>query len=158
MKQHFLNLTNGIEALVREKEIENYHFIRIQSTACEQKRWDHILLDLDNHFLMCLALGHECIVYDYSARKEIPRSFYQGMEYIKYVLNKCWFDTEIICPKGMHTYFKEVYRTLKPTTLSKIKYYRKFVHTEELHLTLVSGQTDRDGDYEYYTEILKSRS
>lgn len=37
MIYHFINLTNGIEA-IEEHHLTDYRFIRIQSTACEQSR------------------------------------------------------------------------------------------------------------------------
>ena len=35
-------------------------FVRIQSTACEQQRFEAILQDLDSNLLLHLALGHWC--------------------------------------------------------------------------------------------------
>ena len=64
----YLNLTNGIEALEILKPA-NLRFVRIQSTACEQKRWDFILQDLDYSFLMDIALGENVTVVDYIAKK-----------------------------------------------------------------------------------------
>lgn len=83
--RHFLNLTNGIEALpllecfgipyrwvgityetmFQECEAANadkssclHSFVRIPSTWCEQQRFDLILANLDSSFLLQLALGH----------------------------------------------------------------------------------------------------
>ena len=55
--KYFINLTNGIEALPTVDG--DVSFIRIQSTACEQKRWDFLIQDLDNNFYTWLALGYE---------------------------------------------------------------------------------------------------
>ena len=41
---------------------------------------------------MNLAVGNTCIVYDYSQNKEMPRALYQGLEYIKFILYKRWFN------------------------------------------------------------------
>ena len=73
---NYINLTNGVEAISTLQG--DYRFIRIQSTVCEQKLWDRLIQDLDYDFLMNLALGHKCIVYDFGARKPIPRAVYQG--------------------------------------------------------------------------------
>ena len=44
MVKVYLNLTNGIEFLDNElMQARVYDFIRIQSTACEQKRWDFVI-------------------------------------------------------------------------------------------------------------------
>ena len=110
MIKHFINLTNGIEAIPLVKD--NYSFIRIQSTTCEQKRWDFLIQDLDNNLLMNLALGNKCIVYDFGARKKVSRALYQGVELLKFVLNKRWLDIDIVPNvKGhnCHTYFTEIY-------------------------------------------------
>lgn len=75
---------------------DDYRSIRIQSTICEQKNWDRLIQDLDYDFLMNLALGHKCVVYDFGAKKPIPRAVYQGLEFVKYVLNSRWLDQEYI--------------------------------------------------------------
>lgn len=93
MIKNYVNLTNGIEALQQYK-LAHYAFIRIQSTACEQHSWDKILQDLDYDFLMNVALGNECVIYDYGTRKPVPRAIYQGVEFIKYVLNRFWYNVE----------------------------------------------------------------
>jgi len=152
---YFLNLTNGIEALDIFPE---HSFIRIQSTACEQKRWGFLLNELDYNFLLNLALGNRCIVVDYSARKEIPRSIYQGVEWIKYALNVLWFNKEIIpLVKGNDCtiYFRQALKTLNNQTKKKIKYFRKFLHTQEIFLESFSGRTSKDGDYNYYRDLLR---
>ena len=91
--KHYFNLTNGIEAL-EHIDIDNnqYGVIRIQSSWCERKEWLKILQDLDYDFLLNLAIGNECIVYDYGAKKDTSRAIYQGIEWIKYTLNRFWFD------------------------------------------------------------------
>lgn len=45
---NYINLTNGVEAIPMLKFWnEDYRFIRIQSTICEQKNWDRLIQDLD---------------------------------------------------------------------------------------------------------------
>ena len=65
MDKHFINLTNGIEAI---PFLDNYEFVRIPSTYCEAKAWDKLMLSLDSNFLMNLAVGNTCIIYDYSQK------------------------------------------------------------------------------------------
>lgn len=92
-KINYINLTNGIEAIPILSE--GYHFIRIQSTQCEQKHWDRVIQELDYDFLINAALGNECVIYDYGARKPNARAMYQGVEFIKYVLHRRWLGARI---------------------------------------------------------------
>ena len=43
-------------------------FTRIQSTACEQQRFEHLLEQLDPGLLLALALGRCCCVWDCGSR------------------------------------------------------------------------------------------
>ena len=154
-RKNFVNLTNGIEAI---PHIEGeYAFIRIQSTACEQKRWDYVLQDLDYTFLMALALGQEVVVYDFGARKDVPRAVYQGLSLVRYVLNRRWLGidaTPFVRGHNVHRYFDEVYRGLDGRTFKKLDYFRKFLRTDRLNLVEVTAATDRDSQYEWYREVL----
>jgi hypothetical protein len=76
MACEFINLSSGIAWLESDSPPASPHFIRIRSTACEQKRWSFIIEDLDYAFLMGLASGEPCIVYDASARKAVSRAIY----------------------------------------------------------------------------------
>lgn len=164
--KRYINLTNGIEAI--EGINGSYNFIRIQSTMCEQKNWDRIIQELDYTFLMDLALGNECVVYDYGARKPIPRAMYQGLEFIKYTLNKRWLDKEYVpnvsrsnrernyndCSK----YFYECYKSLDNRTKKKLDYFMQFLNTDEIKLSYISQATIHDGDKEFYRRILIDKS
>lgn len=155
--KHYLNLTNGIESLPSLPPGEPFGFVRIQSTACEQKRWDFLLSDLDNDFLLHLAIGTRCVIHDFSSRKNVPRAIYQGVEMIRYVLYKHWLRTSITCTVhrvNTTRYFAEVYRELKPPTLKKLSYFRKFLLTDRIRLDALPGRTDYDGNYELYREML----
>ena len=80
-KKYFLNLTNGIEALKFFKIPYNeINFIRIQSSHLESGAFEKILLTLDSNFLMWLAMGFECIVYDFGAKSEKTKALYYGLE------------------------------------------------------------------------------
>jgi hypothetical protein len=154
---YYINLTNGIE-MIDKLELRDYRFMRIQSTACEQKRWDFILQDLDYDFLMNLALGNPVVVYDLSSKKYMPRSIYQGIPWIKYALNRVWFkkETEVYVKSNNVTdYFKNIYNGLDKKTLVKLKYFRKFLFTSKLNLYAYSTKTDNDGNFEYFRKVLK---
>ena len=159
MVKVYLNLTNGIEFLDNElMQARVYDFIRIQSTACEQKRWDFVIQDLDYGFLMDIALGYDVYVVDFGASKDTSRAVYQGVEFIKYVLNRRWLNTTIVSKvrgNDCSNYFDECYRNLDKRTLKKLDYFKKFLLTESINLYGQSQSTSKDGDYEYYKNILK---
>lgn len=170
MIKHYINLTNGIEAIT-QYNLKDYSFIRIQSTACEQHLWNKIILDLDNDFLMNVALGNECIIYDYGANKPVPRAIYQGVEFIKFALIKAWFcitPNRVYISKGIKTrngsmdvskYFDSAYNLLSKEALKKIKYFRTFINpvlyeTQSLNIGCVTSSTIHDGNKTYYTYLL----
>ena len=154
--KYFINLTNGIE-FVEDLISYDIYFVRIQSTACEQKRWEFILNDLDYTFLMYIALGYICIVLDTSAHKQVSRALWQGLEWIKFVLNKVWFDREektFVRKNDVTKYFKEQYNLLDKKTLKRLKYFRKFLNTNNIDLRYISKQTMNDGNYKLFNNIL----
>lgn len=153
----YLNLTNGLEAL--PQFYKDYKTIRIQSTACEQKRWDYILSDLDNGFLFDLAIGKNCFIIDYSQRKQSPRALFQGVEWIRFVLYKIWLQKEykpMVRGNDSTKYFLDIFKTIKPNTIKKIKYYQKFVRCNEINIITISGKTKNDGDFEFYNQLIKN--
>lgn len=159
---NYLNLTNGIEAI--PKLNVEYRFIRIQSTACEVKKWDNLIQDLDYDFLMNLALGHKCIVYDFGARKPVPRAVYQGLEFVKYVLNRRWLNKEYITnvnrskdinrKNNCNTYFAKCYEHLEDRAKKKLDYFIPYINTDTINLECITDSTEHDGDREFYREIL----
>lgn len=155
----YINLTNGIEFIPELNQDSSLKVVRIQSTACEQKRWDFILQDLDYTFLLDLALGNTVTVVDYGANKPVPRACYQGLEWVRYALNKCWFGKEekaVVRGCDSTNYFRECYAKLDKRTLKKLEYFKKFLMTNEIHLEYRTKSTDRDGDYNYYKVILNT--
>lgn len=156
---HFLNLTNGIEAIQRYELIYNIQFIRIQSCYIEENLYEDILIDLDHNFLMSLALGKKCIVYDFGAKAKTSKAIYIGIEWVRYVLNKRWFAKEtrlIIKNKDVTEYFYKTYYTkLTKRTKKRIDYYKKFLLTENLNLLTITDSTTNDNKPEIYKEIIK---
>jgi len=156
---HFINLTNGIEAIKEYNlNMDKISFIRIQSTWCEQKLWDDILFTLSDDFLMKLALGYHCIIYDYSNKKTKPRAIKQGVEWIKYAIIRNWFDETYSLPmylKSAQPYFKQQYKLLSKKTHKKLRYFKKFLLTDKITIETVSWKTVLDGKYDKYKEILK---
>ena len=162
MKKHYINLTNGIEA-INEYKLSDYSFIRIQSTACEQKLWDKIILDLDYDFLMNVAIGNECVVYDYGTNKPIPRAIYQGLQFVIFVLQKLWCgqaDDVYVSRRvngtrhKVNDYFENCFRSLSDQAIKKIKYFRPFFKGK-VDIHFVTKATTHDGNKTYYVQQLE---
>lgn len=155
----FINLTNGIEAIEKHKfEMESVYFLRIQSSHCESHKWEKMLLELDSNFLMSLALGYRCLVYDYGAQAEISKAIYFGLEWIRYFLNRRWLGritNPIVKGKNISNYFEGQYEHISKQTRKHIDYYKKYLFTEEIHLEGISSTTLHDNHSEYYREILR---
>ena len=156
--QLYLNLTNGLDVLPLLTH-QYYKVIRIQSTACEQKRWDFILSDLDHNLLFDLAIGQVCYIVDCSHTGKMTRALYQGLEWIRYALTRYWLDKPYKpLVKGMNVekYFSKMYEEkVSKQTFNKLKYYKKFLLTEEIRLVPISWETEHDGDYEYFKKIVE---
>jgi len=156
--RHFINLTNGIQA-IEDYELTDVRFIRIQSTACEQKRWEDILMHLSDDFMISAALGHRCVVYDYGANKSVPRAIWQGLEWVKFGLWRAWWGRPYR-PIGraitMEPYFAEQYRKLSPRARARLAYFARYCRPEEqpLLISSITGPTVRDGDKTYYVGLL----
>jgi hypothetical protein len=155
--RHFVNLTNGIQA-IEDYDLRDFRFIRIQSTACEQKRWEEILLSLSDDFLMSAANGAECIVYDYGANKTIPRAVWQGLEWVKYSLRRRWHGLEH-GPQGRAAtsgmYFAENYGRLSKRAKARLDYFSRYIFGP-LRVSALTSATSRDGDTEWYVNAVSS--
>ena len=110
---YYLNLTNGLLALEKQY-FSQINVIRIQSTKLELGQFEDVVQDLDYDFLLHLALGYNCYIFDYTkrGRNKKPRAIWQGLEWVKYVLNRIWFDQETISDNGMHIHFQHQYAQL----------------------------------------------
>jgi hypothetical protein len=139
---NFINLTNGLLAIDLYK-LEDYRYIRIQSTWCEQKRWEDILWTLSDDFLMAAAKGDICYVFDFSEHRKCTRAVWQGLEWIKFVLNKRWYGTNYTLvgrAKCSGKYFQEQYDKLSKGVKNRIDYYQKFCGYE--HHVFIHGITE----------------
>jgi len=156
MTLHYINLTNGLEFI--DDLAPPLRFTRIQSTACEQKRWAQIINDLDNDLLVNLALGNECIIYD-CGQKGTPRAIWQGVPWIRYALTRAGLRRECPClvRGGVNcmAYFNKIYGEVYPQFAPRLKYFGKFLNTDEIRITGKWKNTINDGKYEYYAEIIK---
>ncbi len=157
--QKYLNLTNGLEYL---NEVGEYKVIRIQSTLCEAKCWDKLVNDLDYNFLLDLAQGNTVEIYDTSSKKNMSRALYQGVEFIRYVLLRRWFDSKpyeipaIVNGHNVTEYFETEYKKLSKDTKKKLDYIKKFVTGHGIYIKRICKKSFYDGKYEYFRESLIS--
>lgn len=155
MQVNYFNLTNGLEFL---EEIKDFKFVRIQSTLCEAKCWDKLILDLDYNFLIDLAQGNTVYVYDTSRNKKQSRAIYQGLEFIRYVLYRKWLNVQIeayVKHNKVTDYFEIQYNSLSVAAKKKLDYVKKFLNTNEIKLQGYCKKSLHDGQYEYFKNILK---
>jgi hypothetical protein len=154
---HFVNLTTGIE---RYKQLNdgtrNVQFLRIQSTHGEGKHFNMVLDQLDNNFLMNLALGKRCIVYDAGSRRSDGRSrvVWQLIPYIEFVLRRLWFDdyqsNMVITPNAtirlnVTEEFDKYFRLLTKKQRVRLKYFRKFLITDSINIQTEFWLSEIDG-------------
>jgi hypothetical protein len=147
-EKHYINLTNGIEFL-DQLDHRTACFIRIQSTHCEQKRYEDIIMSLSDDLLMHLALGFDCVIHDASHHGE-PRALWQGVAFIKMLVRLLWFNKKTILPNGMHADFAKRIKELSDRALNRIKYYRKFLYCNDISIKCVSIETRHDGKYNIF--------
>ncbi|DBA85294.1 TPA: hypothetical protein ACH3X2_005986 [Trebouxia sp. C0005] len=161
--KHFLNLTNGVEAVPLLESLSlHFSFVRIQSTWCEQQRFDLILANLDAALLLHLALGHCCLVWDFASRNKkrgIPRALWYGLEFVNYVLRRLWFQrcTDAwLRRQNVTSVFEAHYNDLQKTTVAKLRYYMRYIPAgvTDIHLYGVCKATVHDPDPGYYRDIV----
>ena len=124
---HFINLSNGMACFDKVREP---HFVRLQSTACEQHRWRAILRELGADLYMALALGDDIIFHDKSERKPYTRAWYQGMVWIKFVLDRRWwgrYSDAYVKGTKCTEYFAYQYKRLNDGDKHIVDYFRRHV-------------------------------
>jgi len=155
----FLNLTNGIEAIERfGLKLEDVSFIRLQSCHCESKKFVEILKELDYNFLMHLAMGFRCVVYDFGAKSPTSKALYIGLTWVKYALYRRWFGKIIpVEIKGwdLSQRFDMFYKKIDDKTKRKLDYFKKYLFTEEILIETVSDATINDNKPGYFRSILE---
>ena len=168
---NFINLTNGIEFL---PEVESPHFIRIQSTTIERKNWTKLFSDLDHDFLINLALGHDCRVYDCGTNRPLSKTIYFAVPFIEYCLCRFWYGQVIKARRfsrggqeinDVDQYYDTIYRTVfefdsnkdKERVKEKLKYHKRFLRGDTIRLTGISKATIHDGDVNFYRTLLHEK-
>lgn len=122
---------------------------------------------------MNLALGHYCVIYDFGSRgtgrmigdddprSGIPRAFWMGIEWIRYVLASCWnleeasLDKRYVRGYNSKDLFDEKMKEIPKVLRRKLTYFRPFVQTKQLHIYPVYRKTIYDNERDFYYGIAK---
>ena len=160
MIRHFVNLSGGIEA-IEQCGLVDFEIVRISSTDCQSvirgPHWEAILAELDANFLMALARGDECYVYDSSKAGQSDAQRW-GLAWIRFVLNAAWFAKVtrpvMIDGKDRSGLFSRTWRKIGKRTKGRISYFRNFLAAEEIHLETICVRAKHDGKWAYYREAL----
>lgn len=170
-RKHYVNLTNGIEALANLPPGEPWSFIRLQSTTVERKDWLKLFgSDLDHDFYMHLALGYCCVLHDRGTRRKNSKTVYYAVPLVRYVLDRRWYglvpEVALFGRAGNLNgarFFDEVYRSIfdhrGPETSrvkTRIDYYRRYTVGPRVLLEGRSEATTHDGDTAYYVDLVRS--
>lgn len=166
---HYINLTNGLEAVPRLKKIigsSNINICRLQSSHCEASRPDLLLPAIDASMLFWLAQGHTVLVYDFGSRNKkrgAPRALWYGLEFLKYVLGYVWYNDRyprcIVRGYNVQKEFEAMVQNhVDRSTMKKLKYYRKYssIGNKGISLYGVYSSTLHDADEEYYKHLAQT--
>lgn len=128
---HYRNLTRG---LLCDCAIPESRVIRLQSTWCEQKRWNDILTHLGADLYYNLAIGRTCIVHDVSEKDRETRACWQGLAWVRFVTQQLWYGEAepVFVRRGFNAtdYFTEQLRCLDERTVRAVTYFRQFTGQE----------------------------
>jgi hypothetical protein len=136
---HFLNLTNGLEWI---EEVPSPSLIRIESTAIEKADVWRIMRDLDSGFLMSVAIGRECHVYDCGTRRYTSKTISVGLPMIRDMLLRFWSGEP---PSLLTDAAREAGR--------RLRYFRRY-YQGRVRIVGHSRRTEHDGDVDFYREKL----
>ena len=167
---HFINLTNGLEALpVLQSVGIQPAFVRIQSTLCEQGHLERLITELDATLLLRLALGQTCLIYDFGSRNKkraAPRAIWYGLEFIKYALADAWNPDDrrperraFLRGHDARAAFDGHIREFSTSTKRKLKYYAQYMPSEgleEVKLYGVYSSTSHDIDAPFYRSLAQA--
>lgn len=167
---HYINLTNGLEAVPRLQKVigsSNINICRLQSSHCEASRPDLLIPAIDASMLFWLAKGHTVLVYDFGSRNKkrgAPRALWYGLEFLKYVLGYVWYDERdakcfVRGTNAKNDFQSIIQKYVDRATMKKIKYYRQYCPTttstskEKIKLYGVYDSTIHDADEAFYQGI-----
>lgn len=143
---HYLNLSRG---QLCAGHVPNPHFLRLQSTWCEQKRWADILWTLGPDFYINLARG-PVTVHDVSERPRTTRACWQGLVWVRFACERLWEGPEhpAIGRNGqdMTPYFTGELGRLDDRVRTFVRYFRSHYQGRPLSLDVCSGLSTQTAD------------
>lgn len=153
---YFYNLTNGLEVKITDLN-QHPHLVRIQSSHVESKAWDRLFQQLSDELLFYLAIGEQCIIIDGSPNPNHSHISRIAVPVIQYVLTRLWLKEKLAPAMIDDEYLERIYRSLDQSTKRKLKYYRKFLLTDEVKLNCYVFPNCKDGKYDWFKEKIKER-
>lgn len=174
--RHFINLTNGIEALPDLSQClsdDQVRFTRIQSSHCESGAYNKLLTQVDHELLFSLACGRHCYIYDFGSRNKtcgVPRALFLGVEFIKWSIAYLWFGSEkpemvpnraFVRGKNLVSFWENEVMPYKieKDTKQKIRYFSSFAKelgVQSVNLHGVYGKlSDIDGCKELHVKMVR---
>ena len=173
---YYLNLTDGIEAgsVLLDLGIDplRIRFSSVCSSYFERKSLDGAIGRLGADFLMELALGSACCLVDFGTKRELSRAVYQGVPFVKYCLERNWFDISphsvFITPRSSSAEEHDVadlygrwYHGLDRSTKGFLRRFKKYARnrsdgSKDVRLFGVSTSTSNDGHPDYYISLARS--
>jgi len=139
----YYNLSNGLNC-PHTRLIFPRRFCRIQSTSCEQKRWDAVIYGAGPDMLMTLALGHPVTVHDRSEKPRETRAMWQGLAFVKRACETIWgLDLSPIEGRGgksMEQYFDEQIFQLPDPVWNFVRFYGKYAQLDHIRVKSCWGR------------------
>ena len=161
----WLNLTNGLE--LAPYLVTNgvpFDVCRFRSCSFERADWGAAIDSMPDDMLMRLALGQRQVIVDCGANRPCSRAMRQGIPIAVRMLSNAWgldmdehmwmFDRN---GKAMQCDddFARCAMRLNRKQRRRLEYFSKYLNTDTINITMFCSSTVHDGDYDYYTEILR---
>lgn len=174
--RHYVNLTNGLEALPALSALVPAHelrFTRMQSSHAESSAYDKLLSEVDHDLLWSLACGHTCYLYDFASRnprRGVSRAQFLGAEFVKWALAYLWFGKDsplvpacvLVRNKNLVRFWRDDVLPYKigKDTKKRIRYYAPFAEAagvQRVDLRAVYGRASViDGRKAAHVEVARA--
>jgi hypothetical protein len=145
---HYANLTRGVACAPK-----NAKLCRIQSTQCEAKAWDRVLMSVPDELIAGVALGQFTVVHDFSERPRETRAMWQGLTLVRIMMELRWWGElrgrysgrGVARDSGLQ-YLRNVASSQPKHVKHRYDYFRDLTHVNNTtYLGLVSCTTGGDG-------------
>jgi len=159
MIRHYVNLSNGIEALPELVEVRaDVRFMRLRSTDCEHKHWADIITNLPDDFLLDLAAGRRVIVHDRACSNRahgLSRAQWQGLAWVRYALTRadwgpCMLRDECGPILAQPEPWRPVWDALPGDVKGRLRWFSRWVQVNEVRIECQGGIAEHDGDSEWH--------